>query len=312
MTVTNLSKTNCLIIGFGSIGKRHAGILNKHAREIMIVTRYSNFDYPSVNNLSDLYDTINHFQYAIIATSTENHYVTLVKLLEAGFTGNILIEKPLFEKHRSIVGFPEANIYVGYNLRFHPALRELKSRLQDQTILSAQIYCGSYLPSWRPGRDYRSINSSSSKYSGGVARELSHELDYATWLLGDIKKYFVIHGKVSSLDIQADDLLVIVASMQNCPAMSLQLNFFDRAALREIRVITDLSTFVVDLINNTFRENDNEISYNIDRGFTYLSMHKAAIEDNAGMACTLRQATKILKLIAELESTEQLSVNANP
>ena len=49
--------------------------------------------------------------------------------------------------------------------------------------LSAHVSCQSWLPDWRPGRDYRESYSARAD-EGGALRDLVPELDYATALLG--------------------------------------------------------------------------------------------------------------------------------
>ena len=48
--------------------------------------------------------------------------------------------------------------------------------------------CYSYLPNWRRQK-YTKVYSSSKKLGGGVANDLSHEIDFLSWIFGDIKKF---------------------------------------------------------------------------------------------------------------------------
>src|SRR5690606_29956228 len=103
-------------------------------------------------------------------------------------------EKPLSDSLESFARAGEvllensAKIEVAYNLRFMPSAIRLKELLTEQIvgrIHSVSIEVGQYLPDWRPATDYRKNVSACKKLGGGVLLELSHELDYLTWLFGE-------------------------------------------------------------------------------------------------------------------------------
>ena len=48
---------------------------------------------------------------------------------------------------------------------------------------AVRVECQSWLPYWRPERDYRESYSARAD-EGGVLRDLVHELDYAIWAFG--------------------------------------------------------------------------------------------------------------------------------
>ena len=54
--------------------------------------------------------------------------------------------------------------------------------------MSTTVLCGSYLPSWRKNIIYNKSYSSDKKKGGGVLLDLSHEIDYITWILGSFTK----------------------------------------------------------------------------------------------------------------------------
>ena len=289
----------CLVIGFGSIGERHARILAENGGLVTVISRRSDISYQSESCIENISEDINSFDYVVVANSTQDHYRAICQLSEAGYTGGLLVEKPLFERSYDLsrISINKKNIFVGYNLRFHPALSRLRNHLLNEKILSAQIYCGSYLPHWRKDRDFRQVISSSSKKYGGVIRELSHELDYATWLLGPIDKLSAAHGHFSHLDMQADDLLVLIANTKKCPAMSMELNFFDRIGCRKIRVNTDEASYVVDLKFHTFMRNEEIVSYEVDIDQTYLDMHFSVLTRDFATVCNLEQGMEIMETI---------------
>ena len=85
-----------VIIGYGSIGRKHAKILSQNFKKIKIYI-YTKQTIKNFNCFKDINEikTINP-QYIIIASETHRHYKQL-KFLEKNFKKiKILIEKPLF------------------------------------------------------------------------------------------------------------------------------------------------------------------------------------------------------------------------
>ena len=88
-----------LIIGFGSIGRRHAKILKKNPniKKIFVLTNQNCTSYVKIKSLREI-NKINP-DYIIISSETSKHFKQL-SYLEKNFKNKIiLVEKPLFEKN---------------------------------------------------------------------------------------------------------------------------------------------------------------------------------------------------------------------
>jgi len=72
-------------------------------------------------------------------------------------------------------------------------------------VLSVRAEVGQYLPSWRPGGDYRSNVSAQAALGGGVLLELSHELDFLRWIFGEIDWVNAALLRQSALEIDVED-----------------------------------------------------------------------------------------------------------
>ena len=74
-----------LIIGYGSIGNRHAKILSKlnNISEVSILISQKNLPYNTINSINDI--SLLSPDYIVIASSTSLHYKQL-KFLENNFS----------------------------------------------------------------------------------------------------------------------------------------------------------------------------------------------------------------------------------
>ena len=296
-----------LVIGAGSIGLRHLSILNELGHKTAIVTKRTN-----INNLSyiRIESALELFKpnYIIIANETNNHISTLNTILDSGFQHKILIEKPLSNNLQCFTSFAltKKNIFVGYNLRYHPFIHYISNLLKKETILSANIYTGQYLPNWRPDRDYKFTYSSDYKKGGGVLLELSHEFDYMLYLFGKCKKNFVFMSKLTDLKINCADSAVGILEFDKCKQISFNFNLIDKLGRREIILNTNENTYKFDIYNNVMYQNEKKTTFNLNKNETYKNMHLDITNNNGQFACTVDNATECLQLIKTIQDFNNL------
>ena len=88
-------------------------------------------------------------------------------------------------------------------------MKYVKDRLSEKIIgdlYFAKIEVGQFLPLWRPDRDYRDSYSASKAKGGGVALDLSHEIDYMRYLLETPVTGKYLKARASKLEIDSDDV----------------------------------------------------------------------------------------------------------
>ena len=75
-----------LIIGYGSIGRRHETVLKQLGADTAIVSRHAEVAYRTLE------EGLEHFQpdYVVVANRTSEHLATLDRLEVAGFRGSCL------------------------------------------------------------------------------------------------------------------------------------------------------------------------------------------------------------------------------
>jgi len=295
-----------LIIGYGSIGQRHYDVLSSMGvfEDIHVVTSQTLHMTTTFTTLESVSD-IATYDYFVIASETNKHLSQLLYLDTHVKNKTILCEKPLFDKYQN-TELPSNAIYVGYVLRFHPIFERIKSLLGTETPIAVSIKSGSYLPSWRPQRDYRTLYSASKEQGGGVLLDLSHEIDYAQWLFGPLSLLSAYQSKISDLEIDSDDITVITAQTPAKTLITISLDYISKIPLREIVIHANTQTLIADLIANTLRIGtlDGEIETitlePFERNDLFIQMHRSALGDKTDL-CTLSEGLSVMKTITDIQ-----------
>jgi predicted dehydrogenase len=301
---------NILIIGLGSIAKKHIAALRSLQLDFKIYAFRSNKNAgieDGVENIFNLDEVDVVFDFAIISNPTHLHFDYIEKLAQKGI--DLFIEKPAIhsldngDKIVQLIRDKKIITYVACNMRFHPCIRFLKKKLGTKTlgINEVNIYCGSYLPDWRPGKDFRTVYSSTASMGGGVHLDLFHELDYATWLFGFPEKVHSLLRNSSSLNIDAIDYANYLLEY-NCFTANIILNYYRKEAKRTIEIVFENEIWTADLLKNVITVNDGSIIYedsNFIIGDTYHDQMSYFIHNiksnNRPMNC-LDESLEVLKI----------------
>jgi predicted dehydrogenase len=294
------------VIGYGSIGARHARILgNLSDSAVRIVSRRTLDRQPTYATIEQLllHDSPG---YLVVANETSAHLDTLIALHHHRFTGRILVEKPLFQ-HASdahkVQGLDMSNIRVAYNFRYHPVLKKMKELIAGETVIQTHIFTAQYLPSWRPSTDYSASYSASKQKGGGVIRDLSHELDYLLWLFGDWHSLTASGGKISNLNIDSDDHFSAIYHMKSGAHVMLHINYLDRIPKRQIIINTNHQTISADLIAGTVQTPNQHWSLATERDDIYRLQHLDCMQAQPQHACTFEEAMEVMRLIEAMEQS---------
>ena len=297
---------NALIIGYGSIGKRHYDVLSNlsQIKTIDLVTKQNIDNRVCFNSLEEV-SNIDSYNYFIIASETSKHFEQL-KYLDKSLKNRIIFcEKPLFETKRDLK-IINNQVFIGYVLRFHPLLEKLKESLKNETIISIDVKCGQYLPTWRANIDYRDSYSAKRDKGGGVLLDLSHEIDYVQWLCGkidDIKSYQL---KISDLEIDSDDFTTFIGKTVNGAIVNLSVDYISKITYRKIIVHTLNYTYSLDFINNELYRKDKQgleeffSSDNLERNSMFENMH-TSILNNKTDACIYSEALDVMRTITIIQ-----------
>ena len=251
-----------LLVGLGSIGRRHLANLRELLPEadITILRHDQNNGRDStgceladriVYRLDDALDESPDI--ALIASPSACHLETAIPLAREGV--HLLVEKPVSHTldgvselidvctHQSLV------LLVAYNFRFYAPLQVLHEAVRQGRIgrvLGFRAEVGHHLSEWRPGTDYRQGASARKELGGGVLLELSHELDYARWLVGDVESVYSQVVQTGDLEIDVEDLAELTLSFKDGAVGNVHLDMVQRCPARSCRVIGSDGTLTWD------------------------------------------------------------------
>jgi predicted dehydrogenase len=245
-----------LVMGCGSIGKRHIkNLLALGAKDLLVYdTRQdrlaearSELNVKTVDNLDHAWEK--KPEVVLITTPTSSH-VSLA-LQAAHHNSHLFIEKPLSDRLEGTNELIEAvrrqNLIslIGCNMRFHPGILGVRRLLSDGAIgrvVAARAEVGYYLPEWHPWEDYRSSYSAKKELGGGVILDAIHEIDYMRWLLGEVTAVACFAGKLSSLEIDTEDVAAMLLRFASGTIGEIHLDYVQRTYSRTCEIIGDEGT----------------------------------------------------------------------
>ena len=251
-----------LIVGLGSIGKRHlTNILSTTNDEIIVYTKRTDL-HSSIKKNVKIFNNLESCisenpEVAFITNETAYHIPIAKKLAKLGL--DLFIEKPLSNTMKDVKELLQITkrkklvTLMGCNLRFNRSIEKIKSLIEDKKIgkiLSVKVECGTYLPDWHPNENYTKGYAARDDLGGGVVLTCIHELDYLYWFFGEIKEVFSLTGKFSDLKISTSDLSAIIMKFKNNIIAEVHLDYFQKPEVRSCKIIGTKGTIYWDSIDN--------------------------------------------------------------
>jgi len=321
------NRMNILVIGYGSIGKRHVDNLLKLRQIDQIIVCSNHLDsfqnHPekerlklvrSLEELSPMMSKERQFDFAIIANETYKHVETANTIAESGI--NLFIEKPISDSITKAISLKKIaeksniKIFVAYNFRFLGAIQYIKNQISSGIIgklYFAEIEVGQYLPSWRPLSDYRESYSARKEQGGGAALDLSHEIDYMRYLFGGPISWKIMKSKVSDLDINSEDIFKGIYRFSNGFLCSVHTDYIRHNKKRKMNIVGSKGSVECDFIKKYIKmqKNSGEISliedarlFDVDESYkSELNHFIECIEKDKTPQITLDDGIEVLKLI---------------
>lgn len=243
-----------LVVGLGSIGRRHAanaanmaqlGVFDRdEALCRKIASEQNALGFSSLEEgLAWKPDGV------VVAAPHEAHLSVATQAVLAG--ADVLIEKPISHTEDGVREFLDLSrslhrrVFVVCNMRYHPAIDCVAANLpRIGQALFARAQYGNYLPNMRPGRDYREVYSASRERGGGVILDSIHEIDYLAWLFGPIEAVSCEAGRLSSLDIDVEDYASVQLTHATNVRSEVHLDFLQQFKRRGLEVVGTKGTLI--------------------------------------------------------------------
>jgi predicted dehydrogenase len=257
-----------LVVGCGSIGRRHLRNLRKlEIGELVVCDPDPERVRPLVEELAVRpFDDVDHAlgevkpSLVFVCSPPVFHLEQATAAIRSG--ADTFIEKPLSHSSEGMAGLLELVsqtdriVQVGYNLRFHPGVRALKNIVDNGAIgriLWARAEVGHYLPNWRPWQDYRESYTARRELGGGVIFDLSHEIDYVTWMLGDPVQVLAMAGRVSGLTCDVEDSATLLLRFASGIHADVHMDCLQRLTTRVCKLVGEKGTATWDAIAGAVR-----------------------------------------------------------
>lgn len=256
------------VLGLGSIGMRHA-------RNLMeLGCRVSGFDPDPARRamlegeggtaLDSRTAAFEAGVAVVIATPSAQHAADLAEAIDAG--RHVFIEKPLAHSTEGLdallakAAASGLTVFAGFMLRHHPAVERIRT-LIDQGVIdriaALRATCGSWLPAWRPGQDYRTGYAADPK-TGGVILDIVHEIDLACFLAGPATVAACVAGCSGLLEMDAEDIADIVLLHDGGIRSNLHLDYLARPPVRTGAITGEGGTIAWDLNARTLLWSDTQ------------------------------------------------------
>jgi len=243
-----MKKYKVLIVGLGSIGKRHARLLQEISESQIYVLEQRDFgpeDYSCVEEYCYSWDDLKakDLGFAVICNPTVFHVETALILAKNNIP--FLMEKPVCTTLENtsrlieIVNAKQLPVLVGFYLRHHylyKRIKEIQKSGQMGKLLSTFVETGQYLPEWRD-YDYTKSVSAHKEMGGGVIFDLTHELDLAFDLSGEVGNLHCFKDKVTGLKIDTEDIAEITLSHKNGSISHIHLDYIQKEYTRKFKLI---------------------------------------------------------------------------
>lgn len=248
-----------LVSGVGSVGERHIRNLIALGQHDIAVHRTRALPYRTIDREFPAYDSLTKAladwrpHIVLVTGPTALHLEVATAAAEADC--HVFVEKPLSHSLDGIERLEQAlaksgrSLMVGYMLRFHPLLRQVKAWLEDGTLgrpLHWRSTWGEYLPDWHPWEDYRQGYAARRDLGGGPALTFSHDLDLALWLFGPAEQGYALPMPESPLRMDDPPGLDILLRHASGVSANLHLDFYQRPPQRSYEVIGTRGRIVLD------------------------------------------------------------------
>lgn len=245
-------KAPVLVLGCGSIGRRHMANLKSLGRRVVAcdpdAQRRAWVEKElGVETVASVARGLALRPAAVwVCTPPSAHAATAVPALKA--RRPTFVEKPLahdLASGRALVrAAGRTRAAVGYQMRLHPALRWIKARLDSGAwgrLLFLRAEFGQYLPDWRPWQDFRRSYTARKSLGGGILLDASHELDIVRWLGGEARSVSCL-ARTLAFPLDVEDTAALLVELRSGALAEVHIDMVQRGFRRGVLLACEKAT----------------------------------------------------------------------
>ncbi len=241
-----------LIVGSGSVGRRHARNLAAAGCRISAVD-------PRTDRLRDIakevpvegcFETLEQALHVsakelsgvVIGSPPKVHVDQCLASFAAGLP--VLLEKPVSpdlasaQRLTKAVASGKVPLLLGYTWRWWPPLAQVRVMLADGAVGAlrhVRFVLSAHLADWHPWERYQDFFMASAEQGGGALLDESHWVDMALWFFGMPEAVLARVERISDLEIDSDDNVDMLLVYADGLRVSLHLDLYGRPHERSIR-----------------------------------------------------------------------------
>ncbi len=320
-----------LIVGTGSVGKRHARNLSDLGCNVSCVDpRRDRLDeiagegvkLKSVfTSLEEAFAAQETFDGVVVGSPPSVHLEQSLAALVRGKP--VLLEKPVSpdlssgSKLQHAVCDTKTPLLLGYTWRWWSPLLKVKDLLAQQAVgqlRHVKFTMAAHLADWHPWERYQDFFMASKTLGGGALLDESHWLDLMLWFFDMPERLFAKIEKISDLEIETDDNVDILVYYPNDLRVSLHLDLYARPHEKAIQFVGEKGTMIWEpnriKIGKEMDPNWDIEEFDYDRNDMFVEVAKEFLHVLSGgsvKTCTIDDGVRVLRLIeaARMSSSEE-------
>ncbi len=245
------------VVGLGSMGKRR--VRNLQALEVEDIIGFDRRadrraeaeDQYGIPTVASFAEGMSADPYAVVVSTPAGQQMDYLQAaLNSGkhcFNETNFVEdlSPLEDlaAQQGVVGVPS------FTTRWNPAIRKLKQLVDSEEtgrILAFRHHCGHYLPEWHPWEDYRDVYYAQSETGGGAREMVPFELQWITWILGDLAELTSLQDKLSDLDTEINDVYQVIVRLNGNILGNMQVDVISPVSYRNVMMFATDTVIVWD------------------------------------------------------------------
>jgi predicted dehydrogenase len=311
-----------LILGTGSVGKRHARNLHElgctiscmdprgdRLEEVVAAGVPVHSVYQSVE---DACRRAESFDGVVVASPPRFHVDQCLAALNRRLP--VLLEKPVspdlenarrLQQEVSRSGVP---LLLGYTWRWWPSLVRVRELIAQQVVgrlRHVTFTMAAHLADWHPWERYQDFFMASRELGGGALLDESHWLDLMIWYFGMPESIIARVEKLSDLEIETDDNVdMLVSYPENCLKVVLHLDLYRRPHEKSIQFVGDHGTVVWEpnqiKIGKTLEPQWEIEPFPQERNDMFVAVAREFMDVLAGRAvssCTIADGVNVLRVV---------------